>query len=345
MIFLTLHTFDFKGGIETFNQYFINALAKNNYSYKSISLHDKIHYSAYHHLSCSGSIVKFIWYILINLRKGRTIVWGHINLIPLLFLFYPFIKHKRNILIVHGIDVWNPLFRNYFKIWGVKKIDEVWSVSNYTKKRFVENYSFPFEKVHVFPNTILPKTTHNPNPYKGESLKLLSILRLQNKEKVLSVLRVLDVLPDILKKHLVELYIIGDGVYKNQLIKHIKEKGLSANVHILGQIADTAPYLEHCDIFTLVSDTEGFGIVLLEAMQFAKPCIAATNTGSEDVIRNGESGFLVNPDDAFELSQKLLLLIENKDLRTRMGEKGQQIFESTFTFEHFCEKQKQLLLF
>ncbi|MFN7014360.1 MAG: glycosyltransferase, partial [Bacteroidia bacterium] len=67
--------------------------------------------------------------------------------------------------------------------------------------------------------------------------------------------------------------------------------------------------------------------------------------GSEDVVRNEESGFLVNPDDAFDLSQKLLKLIENKDLRTKMGKRGQQIFESTFTFEHFCEKQKQLLLF
>lgn len=345
MLLLTLNTFDSKGGIETFNQYFIQALLKNKYSYQSISLYDTTSDLNLKHKGCAGNIFRFIIYFIKNISEKKIIIWGHINLIPLLFLFYPFIKHKRNILIIHGIDVWNPLYRNCLKVWGVKKMDEVWSVSNYTKKRFVENYPYPFEKVHVFPNTILPKKTDNSNPYIGENLKLLSILRLQNKEKVLSVLRVLDVLPDILKKYTVEFYIIGEGVYKNQLINRINEKGLSTYVHILGHIADTAPYLEHCDIFTLVSDTEGFGIVLLEAMQFAKPCIAATNTGSEDVIRNGESGFLVNSDDAFELLQKLLLLIENKDLRTKMGKRGQEIFESTFTFEHFCEKQKQLLLF
>lgn len=344
MIFLTLNTFDFKGGIETFNQYFIHALTKNNFWYKAFSLHDKTDYTEYSHTACSGNLLKFVWLILINLRKSKTIVWGHINLIPLLYIFYPLFKNKRNILIIHGIDVWNPLYRNNLKIKGVKKINEVWSVSNYTKKRFVENYSFPFEKVHIFPNTIIPKPTNNPNPYSGESVKLLTVLRLQNKEKVLSVLRVIEILPELLKKHSIELYIIGEGEYKNKLIKHVNNMALSTKVHILGYVENTAPYLEHCDIFTLVSDTEGFGIVLLEAMQFAKPCIAATNTGSEDVIRNGESGFLVNPDDAFELIQKLLMLIENKKMRANMGEKGYQIFESTFTFDHFCEKQKQLLL-
>lgn len=213
------------------------------------------------------------------------------------------------------------------------------------KKKFVENYSFPFEKIHVFPNTIQPKPFQNPNPYNFNQIKILSILRLQSKEKVLSVLRVIDVLPEILKKHEVQFYIIGDGKYKTQLVQHVYLKGLEKNVFLLGYVDNTAPYLEHCDIFTLVSDTEGFGIVLLEAMQFAKPCIAAKNTGSEDVVITGESGFLVNPDDDFDLYQKLLLLIENKELRIKMGEKGKEIFKSTFTFEHFCEKQKQLLLF
>lgn len=345
MIFLTLHTFQSKGGIETFNQYFIHALIKNNLTYKSISLHDKQHYSEYHHTACSSSLLKFFWNILFHLKNKKTIVWGHINLIPLLLLFYPLFKNKRNILIIHGVDVWNPLFRNKLKILAVKKLNEVWSVSNYTKKRFLENYSFPFEKVNIFPNTIIPKPTNNSNLFNPQKINILTILRLQNRDKVLSVLRVLEVLPELLNKYPIDFYIIGEGKYFSMLQKYINDKSLSQNVHLLGYIDNTAPYLEHCDIFTLISHTEGFGIVLLEAMQFAKPCIAATNTGSEDVIKNGESGFLVNPDDSFDLMQKISWLIENKAIRTKMGKKGQEIFESNFTFEHFCEKQKQLLLF
>lgn len=346
MLFLTLHTFQSKGGIETFNQYFIHALIKNKFIFYSISLHDKQCISKYHHSSCKGNYLKFLWNIIIKLKHSKIIIWGHVNLIPLFILFYPFLKKKRNILIIHGIDVWNPLFRTKLKFCGVKKIDEVWSVSNYTKKKFVENYSFPFEKIHIFPNTIQPKPLQNQNPYPTTNhIKILSILRLQSREKVLSVLRVIEILPELLKKHAIHFYIIGEGQYKTQLIKHVYHKGLEKNVFFLGHIENTAPYLEHCDIFTLVSDTEGFGIVLLEAMQFAKPCIAAKNTGSEDVVKTGESGFLVNPDDSFDLFQKLLLLIENKELSIKMGKKGKEIFESTFTFEHFCDKQKQLLLF
>ena len=345
MIFLTLHTFQSKGGIETFNQHFIYALSKNDLTYKSISLHDKQNYSEYHHTACYGSLLKFILSILFHLKKTKTIVWGHINLIPLLLLLYPLFKNKRNILIIHGIDVWNPLFRNKLKILAVKKLSEVWSVSNYTKKRFLENYAFPFEKVHIFPNTIIPKPTNNQNLLNPQKVNILTILRLQNREKVLSVLRVLEVLPELLKKHAVDFYIIGDGKYFSSLQKYIVDKSISQNVHLLGYIDNTAPYLEHCDIFTLISETEGFGIVLLEAMQFAKPCIAAINTGSEDVIKDGESGFLVNPDDSFDLIQKLLWLIENKEIRSKMGKKSREIFESSFTFEHFCEKQNQLLVF
>jgi glycosyltransferase involved in cell wall biosynthesis len=346
LLFLTLHTFQSKGGIETFNQYFLSAFDRNNISYKSISLHDKLHYSEQYHLTCSGSIVKFIWYILTNLKNSQIIIWGHINLLPLFWFLYPLLKNKRNILIVHGIDVWNPLYKTYFKEKSIKKIDEVWSVSNYTKKRFVENYSFPFEKIQLFHNTIVPKKLNNPNPYNNQkSVKILSILRLQNKEKVLSVLRILEVLPHLLKKYDVEFYIIGEGIYKSYLINYIRDKNLDKYAHILGQIDDTAPYLEHSDIFSLISHTEGFGIVLLEAMQYAKPCIAAINTGSEDVVRNNESGFLVNPDNDLEIIEKLSLLIENKELRNKMGKQGQKIFETNFTFEHFCEKQKQLLLF
>lgn len=345
MLFLTLNTYGFKGGIETFNQYFIQSLINNKFQYTSISLYDNFNKIDNNHYGCSGSILKFVWILLKNSRRCKTIIWGHINLIPLLYVLYPFFKNKRNILIIHGIDVWNPLFKNQLKTCGVKRVNEVWSVSNYTKKRFVENYHYPFEKVHIFPNTIKPKKCNNHNPYNTSKIKILTILRLQNKDKLLSVLRIIEVLPQLLKKHQVAFYVIGDGKYRSSLIRHVNEKGLKNTVHILGYIEDTAPYLEHCDIFTLVSDTEGFGIVLLEAMQFAKPCIAAINTGSEDVIRNHETGYLINPDDSFELLEKLCKLSENKELRLKMGLKGKEILENTFTFEHFCEKQKQLLLF
>lgn len=345
MLFLTLNTYSNKGGIETFNQYFIQGLIKNKFQYTSISLYDSNNCKDISHYACLGSLTKFVLMLLKHSRKSKTIVWGHINLIPLLYIFYPLFKNKRNILIIHGIDVWNPLFRNKLKTCGVKRVNEVWSVSNYTKKRFVENYHYPFEKVHIFPNTIKPKKSNNHNPYINTGIKILTILRLQNKDKLLSVLRVIEVLPNLLKKHQVQFYIIGEGKYRQSLIQHVNEKGLKNSVHVLGYIEDTAPYLEHCDIFTLVSGTEGFGIVLLEAMQFAKPCIAAINTGSEDVIRNHETGYLINPDDSFELLEKLCKLAENKELRLKMGQKGKEVLESTFTFEHFCEKQKQLLLF
>jgi len=74
-------------------------------------------------------------------------------------------------------------------------------------------------------------------------------------------------------------------------------------------------------VMVLPSRSEGFGMVLIEAMECGVPCVSFDcPSGPRDIITHGEDGFLVEKENIQELAEKLLVLIENENLRKRMGE-------------------------
>ena len=185
----------------------------------------------------------------------------------------------------------------------------------------------------------------NNSPYNIDQINILSILRLDKSGKLNAVFDMLSVLPILKKKyHNIHYTIIGEGNFKTQIIKIIKKKKLENYVSILGYVKDTMPYLEHCDIFTLTSPLEGFGIVYLEAMLFKKPCISSKNCGSEDVVINEKTGYSIDIDDHKKLVKILKKIIDNKSLRSKLGKNGYDHLVKNFTFTKFKENQFKNLL-
>ncbi len=78
------------------------------------------------------------------------------------------------------------------------------------------------------------------------------------------------------------------------------------------------------DIFIFPSDSESFGNVTLEAMASGLPCVCADATGSRSLVVEGETGFLVDADNADGFASAVLRLANNSDLRQRMGRAGRQ---------------------
>ena len=76
---------------------------------------------------------------------------------------------------------------------------------------------------------------------------------------------------------------------------------------------------------------EGFGMVYLEAMSQALPIIACSGEGIEDVVINGENGFLVKPKDYVELKEVLARLMNDEDLRRQIGENAERTVKGNFT--------------
>uniref|UniRef100_A0A7C2P1A0 Glycosyltransferase family 1 protein n=1 Tax=candidate division WOR-3 bacterium TaxID=2052148 RepID=A0A7C2P1A0_UNCW3 len=118
------------------------------------------------------------------------------------------------------------------------------------------------------------------------------------------------------------LIIGGDGPLRKSLEKMVK-RDVSDRVHFLGFVSShKLPDLyRSCDIFVSPAiGGESFGIVLLEAMASGKPVIASDNEGYRELVSEGVDGFLFKRKDVAELINKLEILIENPELRHKLGE-------------------------
>lgn len=140
----------------------------------------------------------------------------------------------------------------------------------------------------------------------------------------------------------------GDPGFEQECHEFIGRNGLQGKVSFLGVKRDREK-LEHfagCDIFCFPShfEAESFGLVLLEAMQFAKPVVATEWRGIPSVVVDGANGFLVPVEDAGKLSERLLQLIGDEALRRRMGEEGRRIFTRDFTLQRFHENMEEVLV-
>lgn len=100
------------------------------------------------------------------------------------------------------------------------------------------------------------------------------------------------------------------------------------------------------DVFLFLTKREGFGNVSLEAALAGVPVIAADVTGAKDTVIEGETGYLVNPDDQADVLAKLERLLADPDLRKRLGENGKAWGEANFSnqdiwreMDHFYRQQ------
>ncbi len=120
--------------------------------------------------------------------------------------------------------------------------------------------------------------------------------------------------------------------------------GIRDRVIFTGLRHDVPQLLTAFDIFVLPSLSEGFGIVLLEAMCSEKPIVATRVGGILEVIDDGVNGFLVPPANPESLAQRILELLRDETLRKKMGQNGRQKVRDSFSIEHMVKTVEQVYL-
>lgn len=138
----------------------------------------------------------------------------------------------------------------------------------------------------------------------------------------------------------VKLMIIGDGLIRNELLQITRRLKIDDNVLFIGAVPyrDMPLYIAACDVFVLPSVFEGQGIAALEAMSCGKPIVATAAGGLPEVVRDGENGFLVKPYDVEALTKALKTLIENEELRKKIGFRGREIVEEKYNWHDIADK-------
>ena len=135
----------------------------------------------------------------------------------------------------------------------------------------------------------------------------------------------LDAVAPLLKNPALHILFLGDGDERAALQQQTRDLGIEARVTFAGFHADVVPFLGAMDILVLPPIAkEGFGRALVEAGAMGVPVIGTAIGGIGEVIESGETGFIVAPGDADALQIALDTLLDDADLRARMGAKGRQ---------------------
>jgi glycosyltransferase involved in cell wall biosynthesis len=114
----------------------------------------------------------------------------------------------------------------------------------------------------------------------------------------------------------------GDGPLRDRLLAQARELGVAGRVAFLGYRDDLPSLLAACDLVVLPSRYEGLPISLIEAMAAARPVVATDIGGTRELVRDGETGVLVPPDDPEALADAIADLASRPDERRRLGEAG-----------------------
>lgn len=220
--------------------------------------------------------------------------------------------------------------------------------SEETRRTIIQNNNKLFDqsKIHVIYNGIdlneFEKSNHQQiyHPNNGEHLIGNSGRLVHQKGQ-----KHLIELAFILKKkgYNFKILIAGDGELKQQLQNYAENLDVQDKIIFLGFVKDIRAFMEQIDVFVLTSLWEGFGYVIAEAMACGKPVVAFNNSSNPELVKNGENGFLVPFPDIELFAQQIELLLNDKELSKRMGEKSIQILNNNFTIDKTIEKLEKLL--
>jgi glycosyltransferase involved in cell wall biosynthesis len=119
--------------------------------------------------------------------------------------------------------------------------------------------------------------------------------------------------------------VMVDGEFKNHF-------------RLLGKKSEIESFINAIDIGVLATFTEGISNSIMEYMALGKPVIATSGGGTNEIVEDNKTGFLVKTSDAEDLANKMELLLNNAELRTQMGSKGQERIRNLFSINTMVKK-------
>ncbi len=253
-----------------------------------------------------------------------------------------------------------------FERYLAKKTNAIIAISDLQKKELVEVYKIaPAEKIFTIPlGFSLEKYSKNQSKkrvlfrekYGFDSNEIVigiigRVVPIKNHKMFVEVASIIK------KKHGagIRFAVIGDGESVSLIEKKSLEMGLTysyflTNPKCLTDIVVTSweteidQVLGGLDIVVLTSYNEGTPVSLIEAQAAFKPVVSTDVGGVRDVITHGENGFITAVDDVAAFARYLSILIENKDLRNVMGNKGYNSVINRYSKQRLIDDVKKLYL-
>lgn len=217
----------------------------------------------------------------------------------------------------------------------LNKTKKVITISNYTKG-LISSLGIDDDKIKIIsPGYSKPQIIDSINNIRElygiskDKKIVLTVARLHERKGHDKVIEAIEL---ALEENTEIFYVIcGKGPYEETLKQQVKNKQLDRYILFTGEVSneELIAWYKETFVFIMTSrqigdqgDVEGYGIVFLEANYFGIPVIGGNSGGMPDAIRDGKTGFLVDPLNANEIAEKLISLTDSVELRNLIGRKG-----------------------
>jgi len=152
-------------------------------------------------------------------------------------------------------------------------------------------------------------------------------------------------IPEILnERDDLEFLIGGDGQLRDEIEKYINEKNLNDKVKLVGWIphGNLPDHLNELKLLVLPSYTEGLPNIMLEAMACSTPVLATPVGGVPDVIKDGETGFIMENNSPEHIARNVIRALNHPN-QEKIAENARALVEMEFTYEKAVEKYRKIL--
>ncbi len=252
------------------------------------------------------------------------------------------IKQKRYVPVIttlHGTDITLVgADRSYLPItrYGLQQSDGVTAVSKFLKQATIE--TFDFDEIEVIPNFICPthykklpnsplRTELAPN---GEKI----LIHVSNFRAVKRPADCVEILAKVLQKGgNARLIMVGDGPEYSAVHHRARTLGVLERTMFVGKQPKIADYLGVADVSLLPSELESFGLAALEAQSCEVPVVASRVGGIPEVVTDGETGFMSDIGDTEKMSDDVLKLLGDDEMRAAFGKRGRELAISRYSSE------------
>jgi len=257
---------------------------------------------------------------------------------PAAYLAQQMLKPSRLgvITTLHGTDItlvgqepsFYPLTR-----FAIENSDAVTAVSEYLRAETDRIFKVdrPIDVIRNFVDTavFVPRPDlRADNPLREGDTPL--IVHASNLRPVKNVPRVIEVFARVRAQRPCTLAVVGDGPERNPAQRLARKLGVADDVRFLGAQESMAEVLAMADALLLPSESESFGLVALEAMSCGTPVVSSNRGGLPEVVTDGETGFLHEPDDVEGMAASLARIFDEPGLAARLGDAGREDARSRF---------------
>ena len=297
-------------------------------------------------------VISLFFYLIYVIQKfNLDIIHAH-SVIPTGFVgvIVAKILRKPVLITAHGMDVTNFENRPYFRrllTFSLINCNKAIAVSRFLANK-IKSFGTHQDNIIILRNAVNTKRFRpisNKSLFEHNKTNNVLILFVGYLDVFKGIFELIAAFSEIKKDNKkIKLMIVGTGPKENEIRTKIVGLNLGKSVILTGEISPSEihKYYQSADIFVLPSYTDAGGppLVVIEAMACGLPVIGTNVGGIPEGIEDGINGFIIHPKNVDELSEKLEILVNNKELRQKFGIKALETVDDEFNIEKKVEKLK-----